>query len=218
MVRDLLQRRQSRRRWNVLLLYELGAMQDHNARHWRHLRREPLLPCAADTATAASRKHKAAPSPARLRARPETIGRIAEFPVSEAGLVSRRRDRRRTDGRGRCQRLTHARLADPKDQYRHHLALGQMARRNAFGGVPDIEISMVGKKISGLRLLRPEPAGYARTLPHSVSGSPKLLVEKCDGSSLDRGHRYFGGAVEAPGTSRYHPTIGTVQLPAIAPM
>src|SRR5258706_11509582 len=65
-VRDLLRRK--RRTWcHVLLLHELGAVQDNNARHRRKLRRQPVLPWASDTAPA-SRVGKTASSPARLRA------------------------------------------------------------------------------------------------------------------------------------------------------
>src|SRR5260370_9491053 len=61
-----------RARWHqglkclVLLLHELGAVQDNNVGHRRHLRREPVLPCATQTA-AAPFVGEATPSPARLR-------------------------------------------------------------------------------------------------------------------------------------------------------
>src|SRR5258708_29375226 len=64
MVRNL-----PRRKWlrwcHVLLLHELGAVQDNNVWHRRKLRREPILPCAIDTA-AAPFGGEATPSPARL--------------------------------------------------------------------------------------------------------------------------------------------------------
>jgi hypothetical protein len=64
-VRDLLRRK--RLTWcHVLLLHELGAMLDNNARHRGKLRREPVLPWASDIAPA-SRVGKAASSAARLR-------------------------------------------------------------------------------------------------------------------------------------------------------
>jgi hypothetical protein len=66
MVRNLLQRRQHRRWFHVLLLHEQGAVHDNNARHRRKLRREPILPCTIDTA-AAPFGGEATPAPARLR-------------------------------------------------------------------------------------------------------------------------------------------------------
>src|SRR5215831_13089438 len=49
---------------SVLLLYELGAVQDNNVWHRRPLRRKPVLPWASGTAAAAFRD-EATPSPAR---------------------------------------------------------------------------------------------------------------------------------------------------------
>jgi hypothetical protein len=49
----------------ILLLHELGAVQDNNVRHRRHLRREPVLPRATNTVAAPS-VGEAAPAPARL--------------------------------------------------------------------------------------------------------------------------------------------------------
>jgi hypothetical protein len=49
----------------VLLLHELGAVQDNNVRHRRHLRREPVLPRATNT-VASPFVGEAAPAPARL--------------------------------------------------------------------------------------------------------------------------------------------------------
>jgi hypothetical protein len=65
MVRDLLRRRWWQLRWcHVLLLHELGAVQDNNVRHRRKLRRESILPYPTNT-TAAPFICKAAPSPTR---------------------------------------------------------------------------------------------------------------------------------------------------------
>src|SRR5260221_7187083 len=76
MVRDLLRRRWRLLRWcDVLLLHELGAVQDNNARHRRKLRREPILPCAIDTA-AAPFVGEAAPSPARPNGWSERVARL----------------------------------------------------------------------------------------------------------------------------------------------
>src|SRR5215471_8392292 len=49
----------------LLLLHELGAVQDNNIRYRRHLRHEPVLPRATNTA-AAPFVGEAAPAPARL--------------------------------------------------------------------------------------------------------------------------------------------------------
>src|SRR5258708_38786067 len=64
MMRDLLRRWRHLRWCPVLLLHELGAVQDNNARHRRKLRREPILSCAIDTAPEPF-IGKATPSPAR---------------------------------------------------------------------------------------------------------------------------------------------------------
>ena len=67
MVRDLTRRRQWLRWCHVLLLHELGAVQDIDVRHRRKLHRKPLLSRATDTA-AAPFVGEAAPPPARLGA------------------------------------------------------------------------------------------------------------------------------------------------------